>query len=151
MIRNMRTLMAVNFSSSSGVRLGLNTSVFIISSITSNKWPFQCLEVVFKICFPSLVGQHWNSAFSKFSMNLLPLGVDELWIFPLEQEIVVSALPGNYVGTTLSAAFFRSFLLLMGRPFTYIASRKCMHAQYLIDSLSVQGLLKILIFYTETY
>lgn len=65
------------------------------------------LAVVFKICFPSLVGQHWNSAFSKFSMNLLPLGVDELWIFPLEQEIVVSALPGNYVGTALSGCFLQ--------------------------------------------
>ena len=40
-------------------------------------------------------------------MNLLPLGVDELWIFPLEQEIVVSALPGNYVGTTLSGCFLQ--------------------------------------------
>ena len=38
-------------------------------------------------------------------MNLLPLGVDELWIFPFEQEMVVSALPGNYVSTMLSACF----------------------------------------------
>lgn len=38
-------------------------------------------------------------------MNLLPLGVDELWIFPLEQETVVSASPGNYVSTTLSGCF----------------------------------------------
>lgn len=35
----------------------------------------------------------WNSALSPFSVHFLSVRVDELWIFPLEWEMVVSLLP----------------------------------------------------------